>query len=247
MIRAAAAIATLRSAAIGVAAAYFQTAGHGTHSHGFVHLLLQFGLVGLLLVSVVDSSFVPLPVPGVTDIMVIVMAAAHENWFLVVLIASIGSALGGLFSYKVGHSGGMAFLEKRVPPRIFKKVTHWMENHAILAVSLPAVLPPPAPLSPFVLAAGALQMSRKKFLWTFTISRAIRHGVAAWLGIRYGRAVIRLWNGISDRYGMPILITFWTVLILCCAYGFWKLYKVSKDVAARPSVASNGVTPHASI
>jgi membrane protein YqaA with SNARE-associated domain len=247
MIRTAAIIATLRSTAMGVAAAYFQSAGQAAHPHHFVRYLLQFGLVGLLLVSVVDSSFVPLPVPGVTDIMVIVMAAAHENWFLVVLMASIGSALGGLSSYKVGHSGGMAFLEKRVPPRIFKSVTHWMENHAILAVALPAILPPPTPLSPFVLAAGALQMSKKKFLTTFTISRVIRHSVAAWLGIHYGRMVIRLWNGISDRYGLPILITLWTIIVLCCAYGFWKLYKTSRAVAAHPSVVSTGVAPHASV
>jgi membrane protein YqaA with SNARE-associated domain len=246
MIRVAAATEAIRSAAIGAAAAYFQSSGaHG--GHHFLRFFLHFGLVGLLLVSVVDSSFVPLPVPGVTDIMVIVMAAAHQNWFLLVLAASIGSALGGYFSYKVGHSGGLAFLEKRVPPRIFKSVTHWMENHAILAISLPAILPPPMPLSPFVLAAGALQMSQKKFLTTFTISRAIRHSIAAWLGIRYGRAVIRLWNGISDRYAVPILIAMWSVILLCCAYGFWKLYKTSRAVAAHPAMAAPGIAPPASV
>ena len=83
---------------------------------------------------------------------------------------------------------------------ILKRVTGWMENHAILAVALPAILPPPMPLSAFVLAAGALNMSRKKFLNTFTISRALRHSIAAWLGIEYGRAVIRLWNRLSDQY-----------------------------------------------
>ena len=49
-----------------------------------VHLLLSFGLAGLFLVSIVDSSFVPLPVPGVTDIMIIVMAAQQANLFLLV-------------------------------------------------------------------------------------------------------------------------------------------------------------------
>ena len=81
--------------------------------------------------------FVPLPVPGVTDIMIIVMAAQHANLFLLVGITTAGSALGGYFSYKVAHSGGVAFLEKHVPQRIFKRVTGWMEHHAILAVALP--------------------------------------------------------------------------------------------------------------
>src|ERR1700737_1124885 len=78
----------------------------------FVRMLLSFGLFGVFLVSIVDSSFVPLPVPGVTDIMVIILAAQHQNVILLVLFPTIGSALGGYFSHLVGQRGGMAFLEK---------------------------------------------------------------------------------------------------------------------------------------
>src|ERR1700756_1476805 len=141
----------------------------------FLRFLFSFGLFGVFLVSIVDSSFVPLPVPGVTDIMIIIMSAQHQNIILLVLLATIGSALGGYFSHLVGQRGGMAFLEKRIPPRIFKRVCHWMERNAILSVALPAILPPPMPISPFVLAAGALRMSRKKFMIAFTASRCLRH------------------------------------------------------------------------
>jgi membrane protein DedA with SNARE-associated domain len=91
------------------------------------------------------------------------------------------------------------------------------------------------PLSPFVLAAGALNMSRNKFLATFTISRAIRHAIAAWLGIHYGRTVIRLWNQISDKYGIPILTVLWTGITISCAYAFWKLYQTSRAVGIHPT------------
>src|ERR1700747_363696 len=94
----------------------------------FLHLLFSFGLCGVFLVSIVDSSFVPLPVPGVTDIMIIVMSARRENVILLVVLATLGSALGGYLSHQVGQRGGMAFLEKRVPPRIFKSVCEWMQN-----------------------------------------------------------------------------------------------------------------------
>jgi membrane protein YqaA with SNARE-associated domain len=207
--------------------------------HNFLHLLLHFGVAGLFLISIPDSSFVPLPIPGITDIMIIVLAAQHMNWLLLILLATMGSALGGFFSYKVGHSGGMAFLEKRIPPRIFKRVTGWMENHNILSVALPAILPPPMPLSPFVLAAGALNMSRNKFLATFTISRAIRHAIAAWLGIHYGRTVIRLWNHIADKYAVPILIVLWTGIVISCVYAFWKLYQTSRTVGVHPTTLAN--------
>ncbi len=211
---------------------------HGNH---LLHLFLSFGVVGLFFVSIVDSSFVPLPIPGVTDIMLVLFAAQHTNAFLLVAIATVGSGLGGFFSYQVGHAGGLKFLESHVPKRIFCRVTSWMEHHAILAVALPAVLPPPMPLSPFVLAAGALKMSRRRFLSTFIVSRALRHILAVWLGVHYGPAVLRLWGHISARWGTTILIVLWSGILIGIAFAFWKLYTTSRKVRrdARSGAASN--------
>jgi len=122
-------------------------AAHTGH-HGLMHVFYHLGLAGLVLISIVDSSFVPLPIPGVTDLLVILYAANHTNVFLLVFIATLGSALGGFFSYVIAHAGGMAFLEKHVSPRYLKPVQRWVENHAILSVALPAILPLPMPLSP---------------------------------------------------------------------------------------------------
>ncbi len=214
-------------------------AAHRGHASPLLHLLFSFGLFGVFLVSIVDSSFVPLPVPGITDIMIVLLAAEHHSWILLILLATAGSALGGYFSYQVGHSGGMAFIEKHIPPRIFKRVCAWMENHAFLSVALPAVLPPPMPLSPFVLAAGALHMSRKKFLVTFTVSRALRHGVAAWLGIHYGRHILHLWSKLSAKYATPVLIVIWAFILVSCGIAFWKLYKTSRTVVGRSKDTAN--------
>jgi len=213
------------------------------HPNPFVHFMLSFGVIGVLLVSIVDSSFVPLPIPGITDIMIVVLAAQHTNLFLLVGAATAGSFLGGFFSYQVGQSGGMSFLEKHVPAPIFKRVCTWMEEHAILSVALPAILPPPMPLSPFVLAAGALKMSRKKFLTTFTISRAARHSIAAWLGIHYGRHILRFWNQFSDKWATTILIVLWSGILISCAYAFWKLYQTSRATRAAHSSPSPIVPP----
>jgi membrane protein YqaA with SNARE-associated domain len=211
-------------------------AGH--HPNTLVHLLLSFGLIGVLLVSIVDSSFVPLPIPGITDIMIVVLAAKHANLFLLVGAATIGSALGGLFSHQVGQHGGMAFLQKHVPPRIFKRVCSWMEDHAILSVALPAILPPPMPLSPFVLAAGALNMSRRTFMITFTVSRFLRHAAAAAIGAYYGPHVVRLWNMFTSKYEVPILVTLWSIILISVGVAFWKLYKTSRAVTATPRTHS---------
>jgi membrane protein YqaA with SNARE-associated domain len=200
----------------------------------------RFGLAGLPVISAVDSSFVPLPLPGITDIMLIVYAAGKANPFLLVALATLGSAAGGLFSHAVGRAGGMAFLRKHVPGRVLKLVTVWMEDHAVLAVSLPAILPPPMPLSPFVLVAGAVHMSRKKFMTAFTVSRFLRHSLAVWIGLRYGRHVIRLWNQFSAKWGTTVLSVLWAFIVLFTAIAVWKLYQASRDLKldrAKPDAA----------
>jgi membrane protein YqaA with SNARE-associated domain len=215
-------------------AAAAQSAPAPHHHNALVHLFFHLGLAGLFLVSIVDSSFVPLPIPGVTDIMLILYAAAHSNPWLLIAIATVGSALGGLFSHAVGQAGGMKFLEKHVPASILHRVTAWMEHHAILAVSLPAILPPPMPLSPFVLAAGAVCMARRKFMVAFTVSRLIRHAIAVWLGIHYGRQVLHLWNSFSAKWATPALITLWTVILAFTAIAIWRLYKTSRQLKLNP-------------
>ena len=214
------------------AASLLGMAAPSAGSHHLLHLLLSFGLAGVFLVSIVDSSFVPLPIPGMTDIMCVLFAAQHTSPWLLIAVSTCGSALGGFFSYQVGQAGGMAFIEKRTPPRVFKRVTRWMESHAILAVALPAVLPPPMPLSPFVLAAGALKMSRGKFMWTFTLSRLARHAFAVWLGVHYGKGVLVLWRKFSATWGTPILIFLWTGIAISLGYAFWQLWKTSHSVGA---------------
>ena len=198
-----------------------------------MNLFYRFGLVGLFFVSGVDSSFVPLPLPGITDIMIVVYAAAHANVFTLVGIATLGSAAGGLFSHSIGQAGGMAFLERVVPAKILGRATNWMETHSVLAVALPALLPPPVPLSPFVLAAGALHMSRRKFLTAFTVSRLARHAIAAWLGIRYGKSVLGLWARFSSKWATTILISFWAVMLIFTAIAIWKLVRISRELKGK--------------
>jgi membrane protein YqaA with SNARE-associated domain len=203
-------------------------------SHRLMHAFYHLGLAGLVVISTIDSSFVPLPIPGVTDILVILYAANHANLILLVFLATLGSALGGYLSHWVGQAGGMAFLEKHVSKRYLHPLRRWVEKHSILSVSLPAILPPPVPLSPFVLIAGAVNMDRKKFMIAFTISRFVRHCIAAWIGVYYGKTFLRLWNQFSARWAVTILIVFWSITIAFSAIGIWKLVQTSRSMKLRP-------------
>ncbi|MDE1155589.1 MAG: membrane-associated protein [Acidobacteriaceae bacterium] len=204
-------------------------------AHRLMHFLTHFGYVGLFLVSIVDSSFVPLPIPGVTDIMVVLYAAGHANLLLLLGITTLGSALGGLITHKVGQTGGEQFLAKHVPARILHRITGWMEHHALLSVALPAILPPPMPLSPFVLAAGCAHMSRRRFMLIFTISRFLRHAAFAALGVLYGQQVLAVWKHFSARWGATLLTVFWVVTLLFALLGIWRLVQTSRTVSLGPN------------
>ena len=101
-----------------------------------------------------------------------------------------------------------------------------------MKIALPAVLPPPMPLAPFVLAAGALDMSKKKFLTTFSVSRLLRHAAAAAIGVYFGSGVLHLWNMFTHKYGLTILIAIWSVILLFVGIAFWKIYKASHSGTA---------------
>ena len=145
-------------------------------SHKLMHAFYHLGLAGLVFISTVDSSFVPLPIPGVTDILVILYAANHANLILLVFLATLGSALGGFLSHWAAP-GRRHGLPRKARPQALSSTPFatGSRHHSILSVALPAILPPPMPLSPFVLVAGAIKMDRRKFMTAFTISRFVRH------------------------------------------------------------------------
>jgi membrane protein DedA with SNARE-associated domain len=99
----------------------------------------------------------------------------------------------------------------------------WVERHPILAVFLPAILPPPIPLSPFILASGALGIPRKSFLLTFGAARILRYSLVAWLAVVYGRNIVRMWAGTLEKWSTPLLWVFAAVVVSGVCMGVVKL------------------------
>ncbi|HUH62411.1 MAG TPA: VTT domain-containing protein [Terracidiphilus sp.] len=173
-----------------------------------MHWLLSLGLPGLFGVAIVDSSPIPLPLPGSTDLLVLWLASHGGQPWELAACAFAGALLGGFLGWRLGRKGGEEALKRRVPARMLDPVHRWARGNPFLAVFLPALLPPPVPLSPFVLAAGALGVPQNRFLISFGAARAIRYSVVAWLGATYGRRVMRVWSHTLDQWSMPILATF---------------------------------------
>ena len=105
----------------------------------------------------------------------------------------------------IGRRGGEAALRRYVPARLLGRIVGWVERHRLLAVFLPAVLPPPIPLLPFALASGALGVSRRRFLAVYGAARTLRYSFIAWLGAVYGRRIVRMWSGSVQKWSTPFL------------------------------------------
>lgn len=206
-------------------------AGHASassHSH-LLRWVASFGGVGIFAVAVVDSSVIPLPLPGSTDLLLLLLAA-HRGTTAVTAIwlafcAIAGSILGGFLTWSAGRKGGEAALERYVPKRLLGRITGWVQKHGVWSVALSAILPPPVPLTPFLLAAGALNVPRGRFLISYGIARTVRYGLLAWLGFTFGRHVVRTWLKDLDQWSSTILWVYGGLIVAGIAFGVWKFRK----------------------
>jgi membrane protein DedA with SNARE-associated domain len=162
--------------------------------------LRQLGPVGEIALGIADASVIP--TPGSLDILIILLVAGTpQHWWIFVIAATIGSAIGAYITYGIGLKGGEEGLAKRIPEKKLKKVYRWSEKYGVGAVAVPALLPPPFPLSPFLLAAGVLKVPRTKFLAAYSGGRLVRYGIVALLGRLYGKALI----AGMQKYSEPII------------------------------------------
>lgn len=190
--------------------------------------LTHLGVFGLCLVAVVDSSVIPLPLPGSTDLLLLWLVAHSGNPWLLAPCAIAGSILGGYTTWHIGRRGGEAVLRHYVPVRLLGRIVAWVERHRILAVFLPALLPPPIPLLPFALASGALGVSRRRFLVVFGAARSLRYSFVAWLGVTYGRRIVRSFAGNLQKWSAPLLCVFVGLLLTGVGFGIWKIRGLRK-------------------
>ena len=141
---------------------------------GVRHWLFHLGGLGLIPLGLLDNS--PIPLPGIMDVATIVLSARQQQlWLYYALMATAGSVIGGFASYRLARKGGKEALERRFSPRKVDKVCKIFERWGFGAIAIPALLPPPVPMVPFLFAAGAMQYPVRKFLVALTLGRISRY------------------------------------------------------------------------
>jgi membrane protein YqaA with SNARE-associated domain len=164
--------------------------------------VLHLGGIGLIPLGLLDNSVVPLP--GSMDVATILLAARDKPlWFYYAAMATVGSVIGGYLTYRIARRGGEEALRKRFSKEKVQTVLKTFERWGFAAIVVPAMLPPPLPIVPFLIAAGAMQYSRTKFLTALAIGRLIRYTIFAFLGATYGGQIISLFA----HHGYAVLFT----------------------------------------
>ena len=134
-------------------------------------------------IALLDSSF--LSFPQVNDILIIVLSTKYPARMpYYASMTTLGSLVGCFLLYGVVRRGGEAFMRKRLKGRYVDRALKLYQKYGLLAVVVPALLPPPVPFKLFVLMAGAAAVSPWRFGAAVVIGRGIRYFGQGYLAVR---------------------------------------------------------------
>ena len=178
---------------------------------------LAIGGPGLFGVAFLDSSFISLP--QINDILVVLMVTQNKSWMpYYAAMATFGSVAGCYVIYDLANKGGDAFLRKRLRAGHTERALALYQRHGLLALMVPALLPPPAPFKLFVLMAGVARVRPLQFVAAIAVARGIRYVALGFLAIWYGDAALELMRTRGRQVGLVL-----AGLIVVAAVAWWWL------------------------
>lgn len=176
-------------------------------------VLAPLGLFGVFVVALVDSSSVALPL----DALVAGYVYESAAWFVVPILAALGSAVGSLVIYGIGLKGEEMLLEKRISKEKLERIRNRFERQEFFAVMIPAILPPPTPIKLFVLAAGAFRMRARDFFTAMLSGRLIRFYLLAGIVHYFGPEIVHV---IRASFHQHLWASVAVIIAVAAAIGF---------------------------
>ena len=201
---------------------------------GLFHAAFGFFLTwwGAYLLALLDATMVFF-LPFGVDALVIYLSARNGMFFWIYpLLATAGSVTGAAFTYWAGRKAGELGLERFVPTHRFERFRVRVQKQGAVAMAFAALLPPPFPLTPFVLTCGALQVDRWIFFGTFALMRLIRFSGEAALARIYGRGVLRVLE--SDAF-QTVVVAFIAIAVVGTLISAVMLWRSTRQPRLRPA------------
>lgn len=187
---------------------------------------------GAFLLAALDTSMLFF-LPFGNDALVIYLVARNRKLFwLYPLLTTAGSVAGAAVTFWIGKKVGEVGLQRLVSERQLTRIQARVRDKGAVTMALPAILPPPFPLTPFILTCGALKVDWWRFFLTFTIARLVRFGAEALLARRYGRGILRVLE--SDTFQM-IIASFIVLAIVGTIISGVALWRKTREPRRQPA------------
>lgn len=200
----------------------------------FFYSLFGFFLTwwGAFLLSALDSLIVFFLPFGIDALVIYLAARSPDTFWIYPVLATAGSMTGATVTFWMGQKAGEIGLERLIPQKRLNRFKYRVKDAGAVAIALPALLPPPFPLTPFILTCGALDVSRTRFFVTFGLVRLLRFGVEAALARVYGRRVLAVLR--SDTFEM-IIIGFIVIAVIGTTVSAMMLWRAAHQRRLRPA------------
>lgn len=129
----------------------------------------QFGYLGLFVITFLSASLLPLA----SELFVLAMRALHFNYIWIILVATAGSTLGGVFNYYIGAVGRDFVLAKYVDMegKAWNRATSWYQRWGPISLFWSWV---PIVGDPLTAVAGTFHLPLHIFLFWVTLGKGLR-------------------------------------------------------------------------
>lgn len=174
-------------------------------------LIPALGPFGMFVVAFFDSSF--LSIPEINDIFVVTEASVRPRGvWAYVLATTLGSVAGCSALWWIGKRGGEPLLVRRFGPERVEDMRRAFHRWDLLALAIPALLPPPMPFKIFVFSSGVFGVPFRRFVLALLLARGARYSTWAMLGAFYGSAALGYlqafdrWFAAYDAVIIPLAV-----------------------------------------
>lgn len=172
-----------------------------THVKDF---LLAYGPFGLFAIALLDSALIPLP--GGTDVVMILLTIQHPSWMLIyAAAATAGSVVGCVILYYISRKAGRRALN-RFSEAKQARVKSLIDRYDVLSVLVASILPPPFPFKLFVISSGVFGLNIIRFAIAIAVGRAARFLLEGYLAVHYGDQADDLFKQYFPWIGLGLAV-----------------------------------------
>ncbi len=209
-------------------------------------LYAAVGYIGVMIAMGIESAMIPLPSELILPLGGFVVSDSSQiepltgqpwNFWIVVIVATIGNTLGSLIAYAIGAWGGRPFLERYGKYMLIREheleaADHFFARYGSATVFIGRLLPIVRTFISF--PAGVARMNLGKFIVYSTLGALLWSMLLVWAGVQLGAN----WVTIRDMLKPFDMAIAAAVVVLFLGLLWWRLGMPGWPKKAAPATAA---------